>query len=286
MLLDSDIYIIKKIIGKGSFGTVYWVYDKKLNRDIACKVENISDGKLKYEYNLYNFLRENKMTFIPEIYGYIKTEDKHIMSMELMGKSLDKIFNKNNKKMDISTLLKIAINCIDIMEQLHNCGIIHRDIKPHNFVIDRNKEDKLYIIDFGLAKKYYDMNKIHIGLKTDRDIIGTLKYISINIHLGLEPSRRDDLESIGYMLVYLAKGILPWENINNDNIARDVEIAKLCITSGKLCSDLPKCFEEYVEYSRNLKFKEIPDYDKLKNLFINYAKTMNIEPKFFWQKID
>jgi serine/threonine protein kinase len=279
----SDIYDIKSVIGKGSYGTVYLVYDKKQKKEIACKIEENSDGKLKYEYKLYKYLIENKMEYIPEIYDYIKTEKESILSMQLMGNSLDKIFIKNKKKMDISTVFKIAINCIDILKQLHNCGIIHRDIKPHNFVINKQKPDQLCIIDFGLAKKYFDPNRSHMQFKSDKDITGTLKYVSMNVHMGIEPSRRDDLESIGYMLVYLAKGILPWQNSQKEITADEIGVIKLYTSSGSLCKDMPKCFEEYLEYCKNLKFTDVPEYDWLIKLFTDGAQEMNITPKFFWE---
>lgn len=270
----SDIYIIGDIIGKGAYGSVYNGYDKKEKKEIALKIEKNKDNRLKYEYKLYKYLRANNVKHIPDIYDYVKTNEVSLLSMELLGDSLDKIFIKNNKKMEIGVIFKIGLICIDIMKEIHDCGIIHRDIKPHNFVINKNK-DKLFIIDFGLAKKYFDSNKQHLGLKIDNEITGTLKYVSINVHMGLEPSRRDDLESLGYMLVYFAKGVLPWE-LSKDVNKKNIELSKICTPTSTLCKGLPRCFEEYLEYCKNLKFTDIPDYDKLKSLFVNDAENLNI----------
>ena len=210
----QNYYELLKKIGSGSFGDVYMCRDIEKDIIMASKVEDLkgSTTKLELERKLYGKLHKNKNIYIPKIYNFIKTKKYHIMNMELLGKSLDKIFLECNSKFDLGTVLKLGIEFVNIMESLHESNIIHRDIKPNNFMVGLNENDKLYIMDFGLAKIFMKNNK-HISYRTDKNIVGTARYISTNIHLGLEPSRRDELESIGYMLIYFLKGRLPWQGL-------------------------------------------------------------------------
>src|SRR5207249_321851 len=109
---------------------------------------------------------------------------------------------------------------------------------------------------------------------------GTARYASLNIHHGTEPSRRDDMESIGYMLIYLAKGSLPWQGLKKktkDNPMDKIGEKKMSVDVRTLCAGLPECFYEYVNYTRNLEFTDLPDYEYLRKLFIHCAKVKGIE---------
>lgn len=274
----------KDIIGKGTYGIIVKAFDTRQKKYIALKIINDCDLiSLEYEYNIYSYLISHNIKCIPEIYDIVNIGKHKAISMELMDRSLEWLFKNNKNKMDLPTVINIAMQCINIMKELHDVGIIHRDIKPHNFMTSHINKDKLYLLDYGLSKKFRDQNNNHIKFKYDRSITGTLKYVSINIHFGLEPSRRDDLESIGYMLVYLYKGCLPWEKIDLKELSDEkIGELKMCITSKELCKDMPKCFEEYIEYCRNLNFRDIPDYNKLLDLFTNTCIELKIKPFFFW----
>ncbi len=149
-----------------------------------------------------------------------------------------------------------------------------------------NGEDagKVFIMDFGLSKRYMIGGR-HMQFKGQRSLIGTARYASINMHLGFEPSRRDEMESIGYMLVYLMKGRLPWQGLKKKKGTSNIEAigqVKMSIDINKLCEDLPTSFRDYILYCQKLKFDEKPDYKFLRNLFQQTCMEYNVMPKYCW----
>lgn len=285
----SDDYKIIEKIGEGSFGVVYLTKDKDGN-DYAAKVEKKQESRLLEEHKIYCILYNRGMHIgIPKIYSLIQTPSFNILVMELLGPSLDSLFIDHNKKFDLGTVIYLGYNIVTLLENLHKVGFIHRDIKPNNFLIGTNKNrGTIYLTDFGLSRNYIKHGK-HIQHKSNRNLIGTLRYASINMHLGIEPSRRDDLESVGYMLIYFLKGSLPWQGIKKKSKQEHVtEIGnrKLITNLDKLCSNLPKQFKEYLKICRELNFDEEPNYNKLKNLFIEAAQENNIKMRYQWIQND
>ena len=194
--------------------------------------------------------------------------------MELLGKSLDIIFEEQNKKFTLKTVSMLAIQMLERIEFIHNKNIIHRDIKPDNFSMGiDNKNYILYILDFGLSKKYKSTKtKEHIKYKENRKLTGTARYASINALGGCEQSRRDDLESIGYVLIYFLKSNLPWQGLKiekGEDRFKKIYLKKKEINSEILCFGLPNEIKMFIDYTRNLKFEENPDYSFLKGLFVS-----------------
>lgn len=279
----SDNYTIQKKIGSGSFGEVYLAQHVK-GGYVAAKIEDKTKSPRVYtEYKIYKYLNKKGFTEgLPEIYDFIETKDFNLMFMQLLGPSLDDMFNECNKKFPVPTVLSIGIQIISLLETLHHCSFIHRDIKPNNFLLDIDTKNNLYVMDFGLSKKYISGNK-HMRFRSGRSLIGTARYASINMHMGIEPTRRDDLESVGYMLIYFLLGRLPWQGLKKQKGRSNVDLigeVKMCTNVDQLCHNLPSCFKEYLHYCRNLKFDEMPDYNYLRNLFMDNNPSTILE----WNK--
>lgn len=283
----GDIYKLEKQIGKGSFGKVFKVIKKSDDNEYACKIENNDTNRerLPNEYNIYKRFAIKKMTCVPKINSYFTTSKYNVMVMELLGLSLDKLLEDNDGTLDLGTVMKIGTTIISHMKKIHSVGIIHRDIKPNNFMFGINeKNSELFVMDFGLSKRWFHKDK-HIDYKDGRSMIGTARYASLNIHMGIEPTRRDDMESIGYMLIYLAKGRLPWQGLKKKtkhNSVDKIGERKMNIDLRELCEDLPSCFYEYVSYTRNLDFDQKPDYEYLIKIFEKSAKKNKIKLEYYW----
>jgi serine/threonine protein kinase len=282
-------YIILDKIGKGTFGEVYKTNRFIDNKNMAMKVErrDIENPRLQQEYKIYKkIISKGCRQGIPRVYEFIKTPNYHIMTMELLGKNLEELFEDNDCHLSVSSVLYLGIDIINIIRNIHSVGFIHRDIKPNNFMIGLRNKTKIYLMDFGLSKEFIKNNGIHIKETFDHSVIGTARYSSINMHMGFEPSRRDDLEAIGYMLIYFIKGKLPWQGIcrkrDKNEIFEKIGNVKMSTSIEKLCDGLQPCFQQYIEYCRNLKFDEVPDYHYLINLFNNTIKQNNYIKKYEW----
>ena len=202
------------------------------------------------------------------------------MIMELLGENLEKIFNKNNRKFPLKTICEISNQTITRIEYIHSKNIIHRDIKPENFLIGiNNNKNLLYLIDYGLSKKYQNKNGFHIPYYDGKKIIGTIRFISVNNHLGIEQSRRDDLESLAYVIIYLLKGNLPWIGLKGKNkIEKYEKIMNMKINSklNVICDGLPKEFAIFLQYCRDIGFDETPNYNFLRKLIENVCNKNKI----------
>lgn len=305
--------VIKKV-GEGAFGEVYKVelvkYPGKTFA-IKCELPENSKGKerLEHEYNYYLDLNNNlSIVGIPSVYwygiDYIKqppTKDctyekeviRNILLMEYLGPSLEKLFLYMEKKFTIKTILMIGIQTIERLEFIHNNAIIHRDIKPDNFLVGSSSVNKkhIHIVDFGLSKKFIDLTTYKFTpFKNTHTFTGTYRFCSLRSHKRLEQSRRDDLESLGYMLIYFFRGFLPWQGVKDDNHKNKSELVfqiKQSLSIEKLCEDCPPFMITYMKYCRLLRHSQVPDYFKLKSLIIGEmnARGLTLDYDFDWSNM-
>ena len=293
-------YLIKKKLGEGSFGKVYVIANVKTNELFAAKF--VSFFYLNFQEKRDNknelldiearILHHIKAFGLPEIIAFKSAKDYNILIMELLGQSLETLFQSQEKKFSLKTVCMIGIQILDRIEYVHSRKIIHRDIKPDNFSIGKkNKSHIIYILDFGLAKKYWSTtHNSHIPYIEGKKLTGTARYASINALGGCEQSRRDDLESIFYILIYFIKGRLPWQGLKadkkEDRYKKIYEIKKN-IKIKELCSELPEEFESFYNYIRKLEFEQVPDYDYLKLLLKNILEKNNfiIDYYYDWDKV-
>lgn len=273
----NDRYSLLNTIGSGSFGEINLAYDSKEMIFVAMKFEvmNTKSPQLRHEYNVLQTLNNHKCSLkregIPKVYLFDKHENKsNYFVMEFLGPSLADLFEYREMYFSLSTCLLLAIQMISRVEYLHDTGFIHRDIKPENILFGLYENSNiLYLIDYGLSKEYKEQGtSSHNSYKENRNLVGTARYASLNSHLGIEQSRRDDLESIAYMLIYFYIGKLPWQMKNEKEIDINlIKNIKLITTTEMLCKDMPVEFCFFLNYIKNLKYQDKPDYTSLKGMF-------------------
>lgn len=283
-IVISDNYKLfsNQKLGSGAFGDIYKGEIIKTKEQIAFKIEVVKDQKtqqLQYETKILTALQGE--LGIPKIYFYGSQGKYNILIMELLGLSLEDMFKKCNRVYTLKSTLLLANQIIDRIEAIHAKGFIHRDLKPDNIMLGKDDLSKqIYIIDFGLAKRYKDPKTgIHITYKDGKSLTGTARYASINTHLGIEQARRDDIEAFAYMIIYFLKGSLPWQGLKAKSTKEKYEKIKemKCKTSiVELCKNLPRQVSELLIYSRELKFKDKPDYSYIKKLIKSIADKENI----------
>ena len=271
-------YKVKKKLGEGAFGDVYLGQAIENNAYVAIKVEQRKIVKPILESEAF-LLYSIAGLGIPEVKSFGKVKNYNILVEPLLGKSLFDIFAENHKEMSLEDVCLIGKQVIDRIQWVHSKYIVHRDIKPDNFLIGKKDPNVIYLIDFGLSKKYRSSttNK-HIRFGFTGKLTGTVRFASANALRGGEQSRRDDIESIGYMLVYFLKKKLPWQGINGKKkMERYLKIYKMKKNTSpeELCSGLFPEMVEYVSYSKNLEFEQEPDYNYLRKLFSKMLKRVN-----------
>lgn len=267
-----SLFTIKNLIGKGAFGEVYECENKTTKERCAVKLEragrSIGD-QLDKEVAIYR-----KFTGYDEVCRIHWSGTYSIyraVVMDLLDKSIEAQMASFQNGLSLKSVLMLADQMLRRVELLHRSGYIHRDIKPDNFAFGLDKRSSmLYLIDYGLAKRYVDANGNHIPYRQNCPTVGTMRYVSINGHLGLEQSRRDDMESLGYLFVYLLRGSLPWQGLiaatDKEKCAKIAEL-KLRTPLEKLCEGCPSEFQDYLKYVRMLKFDDEPEYAEYRRMF-------------------
>ena len=271
-------YKVQKKLGEGAFGDVYSGIFIENNESVAIKVESRKTPKPLLETEAF-FLYSLKGLGIPEVLSFGRLKNYNVLIEPLLGKSLFDIFNERRKRLPIEDICLISTQIIDRIQWVHSKNIVHRDIKPDNFLIGNKDPNIIYLIDFGLSKKYKSSKTgKHIKFSFTGKLTGTVRFASANALRGGEQSRRDDLESIGYMIIYFMRGKLPWQGVTgNKKMERYLKIYKMKknVAPEDLCKSLPKQMTEFMKYIKQLEFEQEPDYKYLRNLFKSILKKIN-----------
>lgn len=263
---------IEKKLGAGCFGEVWRGVDVTTKTQVAVKCEDCSGTALQLEHEaeiLKLLCRPTQPQGFAQCYHFGVEGRFHCMVMELLGKSLEACFQSCNSSFTVKTTVLLADQVLRRIEFIHSKGIVHRDIKPENFMLGvRDKVHHLYLIDFGLSKKYFDQK--HVQPRTKLSLTGTARYASVNAHNGKEQSRRDDLEATAHMLIYFLRGSLPWSGLDartQEEKYRKIRDTKEKCNLDELCKGFPDAFKLYLKEARELEFKERPDYNGFRKLF-------------------
>ncbi|KAF8382483.1 hypothetical protein PRIPAC_71625 [Pristionchus pacificus] len=278
--LHVEVRLYKILSGGVGIPKVLEVISTRLLEEHDRKLESFTSRhpQLHVEVRLYKILSGG--VGIPKVYWNGYDGEFNVMVMELLGPSLEDLFNFCERRFSLKTTLLLADQMISRLEYIHRLHFVHRDIKPDNFLMGLGKKANLvYIIDFGLAKQYRDTTTgKHIQYREDKNLTGTARYASVNTHKGVEQSRRDDLESLCYVLMYFNRGTLPWQGLRAATKRQKydkISEKKISTTIDELCGGFPgsDTFANYLQYCRRLGFEEAPDYVHLKNMFRTLFKN-------------
>lgn len=279
----SPVYRIDRKLGKGGFGQVYvgrrvtgGTSDRSgpTAAEVALKFEHRSSKGCNYgppyEWQVYNTLGGSHG--VPRVHYKGRQGDYYVMVMDMLGPSLWDVWNNNSHAMSIEMVACIAIEAISILEKMHSRGYVHGDVKPENFLLGTPgtpDEKRLFLVDLGLATRWRDASTgLHVEYDQRPDVFrGTVRYASVHAHLGRIGSRRDDLESLAYTLIFLLRGRLPWQGYQGENKSFLVCKKKMATSPESLCCFCPQPFRLFIEYVVNLKFDEEPNYAKYISLF-------------------
>ncbi|KAI9489672.1 kinase-like domain-containing protein [Zychaea mexicana] len=294
-LMDLTIngtYKLLDKVGGGSFGDVYIAKNIVTQELFAVKIETNyvdCDGQLHREYDAYKEFDGPQAYYFPQPKYYGVEGRYNCLVMDLMGPSLENVFHLCRRKFSLKTIVQLGEQMLSRIEFIHKKGWLHRDIKPDNFCMGLGKKEHIcFAVDYGLVKRFKDpVTRRHISFRDGKNLVGTARYASLHSHKGYELSRRDDLESLGYCLVYFFKGKLPWQGIQaetNEEKYHKIYKFKKKTSIEKLCEGMPEQFVHYFQYVRSLDFKDKPDYPKLHGLFEKVMKDHKWETdnKFEW----
>ncbi|CAG9334343.1 unnamed protein product [Blepharisma stoltei] len=270
-MIVAGRFKIEEKLGSGSYADVYCAMDMKTNEKVAVKLDHSTNDPARINSeSMFLELLENSQYF-PKLIWHGKYNSSKAMVTNLLGPSIFAEYLKRNRFTNIE-IASIGTQMVSALEIIHGQGIIHKDIKPDNILIDPIVGiEKVYLIDFGIAKRYADpISKQQVPFRDDNEFNGNLMFASKNVVMGCTPSRRDDLESLAYTLIFLLTGTLPWSKKRkaSESLRRQRQL-------GLFTSDFARIPEELtniVNYSQKLKYHERPNYQYIISLLKEISK--------------
>jgi serine/threonine protein kinase len=276
---------IERKVGSGGFGTIYAVRDMRLNERFAMKVEDRYSNRtgIVVERSFLDRVQSN-LTYFPEMICSGITPRIRYLVMELLGPSLSKMRRiVPGRRYSASTAMRLAYHSFCCIEAFHQLELLHRDLKPGNFVLRAGRAHPVCLIDFGLARSYRRRDGRHIEFREDAGFVGTCRYASLHAHCRLELSRRDDLISWFYTVVELVEGKMPWPGKQNKE--RCIELKQTTSTE-MLCKALPAEFIGIFEMINDLEFEETPRYDMIKQILLKVINQLGgLDIPFDWEEL-
>jgi len=274
-------------IGTGSFGDVYKGHDIIANIPVAIKQELRESKTFNREIEIVRHLQLMNSTMrIPKLYfdgTQHQQYTQRFFVMQLLGQNLSDLHKMCGGTFTCPTVCLIAREIITRFEEIHEQGVVHRDVKPQNFLISRTLGDKtIFICDFGLSGRYLDCNSNHILFQTGLKPIGTARYASMRVHRGYERSRRDDFEALAYVLIYLSNGRLPWQGLKLKDRAHKWKVIlakKKEATLEELCQNCPAVLHDFVVHCRAMRFNQRPKYAYWRKRFMDCFEEMADVPE-------
>ncbi|KIM74543.1 hypothetical protein PILCRDRAFT_828099 [Piloderma croceum F 1598] len=273
-------------LGYGSYAQVFKATEQESGKVVAVKKSRVSlrveRTILKHEGHILQFLQGHPS--IPEVYAYGRFEHFEYLSMELLGKCLGDMDLESNE-LPRGKVFLIAKEILSALKHIHSRGIVHRDVKPDNIMVSLNDAPRFFLIDHGIARPYRaGMPRRYNPIEERRHIVGTLTWASLNAHSGYDLSRRDDLESLAYTLLFLLRGSLPWQRSSTESstlLARMAQVRekKRAWTGSRLGEGYPDIFGQLLDYSRALVFDENPDYARFQAVFDDFL-CLPLEHRF------
>jgi len=274
-IIVGKTYRLNKKIGEGSFGKIYNAQHKDSGKEVAIKLVTKENHQALFENEILMYERLKDSKYIPSLYS-AGTEGKYnYFVMPLLEQNLEQLRASYGTQMNMKVILHLGVQMLNALEFVHDKGILHRDIKPANFLLKTNEQNisELYLIDFGLAGLYYYEEdatcvKKHIPMKTGEKLLGTTRYMSVNVQQSFTASRRDDVESLGYILIFLQKGELPWQS------AGEMVPAIKQTFGWAYAANIVGEFILFNQYCKNLPFAAKPNYEYLRNVLTNLSHTL------------
>lgn len=277
-------YVLGQKLGSGAFGVVYQATDASTSKQVAVKLETVKSMAPQLSNEASVMKRLSGRLGFPQFIWYGTEGEYNILVTELLGQSLE-TYKEKHGVLSIQSSIQIGLQMLNRLQSMQDRCYIHRDLKPDNMLVGKTYPRLIYLIDFGLSRLFTDpKTRQHIPFKESKSLIGTARYASASNHAGLEQGRRDDLESLAYILIYILKGRLPWQGIKEKNkYARYGMIGEYKRTEPirSLCKGLPDEIGDLLEYSRSLRFDEAPNFTFLISIFAELAQRLKIKVGLF-----